>query len=62
MRRVKRECNKEEASVYPLFIEPGMNILQFNWGKALSFFTVFVVALAAVFQYLENSETVEIPR
>ncbi|XP_051756412.1 oxidoreductase HTATIP2 [Ctenopharyngodon idella] len=66
-RSVKRGCNKEEASLCtnnqsPLFIEPGMNIFQCNWGKTLSFFTVFVVALAAVFQYLENSETVEIPR
>ncbi|KAK7176850.1 hypothetical protein R3I93_000941 [Phoxinus phoxinus] len=39
-----------------------MNIFQCNWGQTLSFFSVFVVALAAVFQYLENSETVEIPR
>lgn len=46
----------------PLFIELGMNIFESNWGKTLSFFTVFVVVLAAVFNYLENSETDEIPR
>uniref|UniRef100_A0A8C2GBY5 Protein HTATIP2 n=1 Tax=Cyprinus carpio TaxID=7962 RepID=A0A8C2GBY5_CYPCA len=39
-----------------------MNIFESNWGKTLSFFTVFVVALAAVFYYLENSEIDEIPR
>ncbi|XP_051983987.1 oxidoreductase HTATIP2 [Xyrauchen texanus] len=39
-----------------------MNIFLGNCGKACSFLTVFVVALAAVFQYLENSETDEIPR
>ncbi|XP_016096131.1 LOW QUALITY PROTEIN: oxidoreductase HTATIP2-like [Sinocyclocheilus grahami] len=39
-----------------------MNIFDSNWGKTLSFFIVFVVALAAVFNYLENSETDEIPR
>ncbi|XP_050969891.1 oxidoreductase HTATIP2 [Labeo rohita] len=39
-----------------------MNIFESNWGKTLSFFTVFVVVIAAVFHYLENSETDEIPR
>ncbi len=59
---------QEEAPAYqlnyqnPLFIELGMNIFESNWGKTLSFFTVFVVVLAAVFNYLENSETDEIPR
>ncbi|XP_059377804.1 oxidoreductase HTATIP2-like isoform X1 [Carassius carassius] len=43
-------------------MELGMNIFESNWGKTLSFFTVFVVALAAVFNYLESSETEEIPR
>lgn len=39
-----------------------MNVFQGTCGKTLSFFTVFVVVLAAVFYYLENSETHEIPR
>lgn len=39
-----------------------MNVFQGTCEKTLGFFTVFVVVLAAVFYYLENSETYEIPR
>ncbi|XP_016151320.1 protein arginine N-methyltransferase 3 [Sinocyclocheilus grahami] len=39
-----------------------MDTFESNWGKTVSFCTVFVVALAAVFYYLENSEIDEIPR
>ncbi|XP_039515493.1 oxidoreductase HTATIP2 isoform X1 [Pimephales promelas] len=64
MRLVKRDVTRKklQRTSVLLFIEPGMNIFHSNWGKALSFLTVFVVSLAAVFQYLENLETVEIPR
>ncbi|KAK2913436.1 hypothetical protein Q8A67_001835 [Cirrhinus molitorella] len=61
-RSVKQWTLQQEEA--PAYQQPklGMNIFESNWGKTFSFFTVFVAALAAVFYYLDNSETDEIPR